>query len=150
MHRPSSSKEQTQMAAFLCSDRASFVTGTFVPIDGGWSRNYAGLSTIFERNCRGVQTLSVTRVDWFSIREVVAPRYRLPRASSIRIYRAVRFLMTYHRRTLLLLLCRKLRAPRLHVSETSAIICQPHTILARPSLARGIHEQNRHSSHFAL
>jgi NAD(P)-dependent dehydrogenase (short-subunit alcohol dehydrogenase family) len=29
--------EQAEVAAFLASDRASFVTGTIIPVDGGWS-----------------------------------------------------------------------------------------------------------------
>ena len=34
-------EEQAQVAAFLCSDRASFVTGTMIPVDGGWSARLA-------------------------------------------------------------------------------------------------------------
>ncbi len=34
-------EEQAQVAAFLCSDRASFVTGTIIPVDGGWSARLA-------------------------------------------------------------------------------------------------------------
>jgi NAD(P)-dependent dehydrogenase (short-subunit alcohol dehydrogenase family) len=34
-------EEQAQVAAFLCSDRASFVTGTIIPVDGGWSSRLA-------------------------------------------------------------------------------------------------------------
>jgi NAD(P)-dependent dehydrogenase (short-subunit alcohol dehydrogenase family) len=30
-------EEQVYVAAFLASDRASFVTGTIIPVDGGWS-----------------------------------------------------------------------------------------------------------------
>lgn len=33
--------EQAHVAAFLCSDRASFVTGTIIPVDGGWSARLA-------------------------------------------------------------------------------------------------------------
>jgi NAD(P)-dependent dehydrogenase (short-subunit alcohol dehydrogenase family) len=34
-------EEQAQVAAFLCSDRASFVTGVIIPVDGGWSARLA-------------------------------------------------------------------------------------------------------------
>jgi NAD(P)-dependent dehydrogenase (short-subunit alcohol dehydrogenase family) len=34
-------EEQAHVAAFLCSDRASFVTGTVIPVDGGWSARLA-------------------------------------------------------------------------------------------------------------
>jgi NAD(P)-dependent dehydrogenase (short-subunit alcohol dehydrogenase family) len=30
-------EEQAQVAAFLCSDRASFVSGVTIPVDGGWT-----------------------------------------------------------------------------------------------------------------
>jgi NAD(P)-dependent dehydrogenase (short-subunit alcohol dehydrogenase family) len=33
--------EQAEVAAFLCSDRASFVTGVIMPVDGGWSARLA-------------------------------------------------------------------------------------------------------------
>jgi NAD(P)-dependent dehydrogenase (short-subunit alcohol dehydrogenase family) len=34
-------EEQAEVAAFLCSDRASFVTGVIIPVDGGWSARLA-------------------------------------------------------------------------------------------------------------
>jgi NAD(P)-dependent dehydrogenase (short-subunit alcohol dehydrogenase family) len=35
--RPGEAREQAEVAAFLLSDRASFVTGTTIPVDGGWT-----------------------------------------------------------------------------------------------------------------
>jgi NAD(P)-dependent dehydrogenase (short-subunit alcohol dehydrogenase family) len=39
--RPAQPEEQAQVAAFLASDRASFVTGVIIPVDGGWSARLA-------------------------------------------------------------------------------------------------------------
>jgi NAD(P)-dependent dehydrogenase (short-subunit alcohol dehydrogenase family) len=41
MLRGGDPEEQAQVAAFLCSDRASFVTGVIIPVDGGWSARLA-------------------------------------------------------------------------------------------------------------
>jgi NAD(P)-dependent dehydrogenase (short-subunit alcohol dehydrogenase family) len=41
LRRGGQPEEQAQVAAFLCSDRASFVTGTIIPVDGGWSARLA-------------------------------------------------------------------------------------------------------------
>jgi NAD(P)-dependent dehydrogenase (short-subunit alcohol dehydrogenase family) len=35
--RGSDPEEQAQVAAFLASDRASFISGAIIPVDGGWS-----------------------------------------------------------------------------------------------------------------
>jgi A-factor type gamma-butyrolactone 1'-reductase (1S-forming) len=35
--RMAAPEEIAQAAAWLCSDRASFVTGTAMPVDGGWT-----------------------------------------------------------------------------------------------------------------
>ena len=37
MGRAGESMEQAEVAAFLASDRASYVTGAVIPVDGGWS-----------------------------------------------------------------------------------------------------------------
>lgn len=41
LNRGGTSEEQAQVAMFLCSDRASFVTGVIIPVDGGWSARLA-------------------------------------------------------------------------------------------------------------
>jgi NAD(P)-dependent dehydrogenase (short-subunit alcohol dehydrogenase family) len=41
MGRPAQAREQAEVAAFLASDRSSFVTGTVIPVDGGWTAKIA-------------------------------------------------------------------------------------------------------------
>jgi hypothetical protein len=42
MGRVSEPREQAEVAAFLASDRSSFVTGPLIPVDGGWAARLAG------------------------------------------------------------------------------------------------------------
>lgn len=39
--RPAQASEQAEVAAFLASDRSSYVTGTVIPVDGGWTARVA-------------------------------------------------------------------------------------------------------------
>jgi len=41
LQRAALPEEQAEVAAFLASDRASFVTATVIPVDGGWSARLA-------------------------------------------------------------------------------------------------------------
>jgi NAD(P)-dependent dehydrogenase (short-subunit alcohol dehydrogenase family) len=41
LRRLGEAQEQAEVAAFLASDRASFLTGTIIPVDGGWTARLA-------------------------------------------------------------------------------------------------------------
>ena len=41
LNRGGQADEVAEVAAFLASDRASFVTGVSIPVDGGWAAKLA-------------------------------------------------------------------------------------------------------------
>jgi NAD(P)-dependent dehydrogenase (short-subunit alcohol dehydrogenase family) len=41
MKRPGQPEEVAELASFLASDRASYISGTAIPVDGGWTARIA-------------------------------------------------------------------------------------------------------------
>ncbi|MFT3964966.1 MAG: SDR family NAD(P)-dependent oxidoreductase [Sphingobium sp.] len=41
LRRAADPEEPVQLAVFLCSDRAAYISGTIIPVDGGWSARLA-------------------------------------------------------------------------------------------------------------
>jgi NAD(P)-dependent dehydrogenase (short-subunit alcohol dehydrogenase family) len=39
--RAANAEEPVQLAVFLCSDRAAFISGVVIPVDGAWSARLA-------------------------------------------------------------------------------------------------------------